>query len=373
MKLWNAACVLVALAVADTPLQEAGANPLVGLNYQPYTGQWTGNPLAPPAFNSYTYANVLADLTFLKSNGYTMIKTYGVGTSPFSGNGDNLDSNQYNVAAAHALGMSVYLGANLQYANNALDVVRSRMEIDLAIKQAVDNPGTVKALIVGNESIGVNGVTVADMVSLMEYAKTQRNAAGFTATTLPVSTVQRWDVLAGPEHAGVSQAAEGAIYANIYPFFDNGTTIDTAITQFQADYGVLRNAINSFGLSGLPIAVGETGWATAGVNPVNSAAVTSVANMQRYVADYSAQATALTFLFEAFDEPWKAQPNSNSVESHFGVFVHPSGVGGPGPSVPEPSTALLSVVAAVGLATQVVRRQRRRASEGQQGRDRPLR
>jgi len=118
---------------------------------------------------------------------------------------------------------------------------------------------------------------------------------------------------------------------------------------------VLRNAINSFGLSSLPIAVGETGWATAGVNSVNSAAVTSVANMQRYVADYSAQATALTFLFAAFDEPWKAPPGSNSVESDFGVFVHPSGVGNPGPAVPEPSTALLSLVAALGLSRQVAR------------------
>jgi hypothetical protein len=89
-------------------------NSLVGVNFQPYIGAWSGNPLAPPLFNSYTYADVLADLQTVKARGFGSIKTYGVGTSPFSGNGDNLDSNQYNVKAANALGLGVYLGANLQ-------------------------------------------------------------------------------------------------------------------------------------------------------------------------------------------------------------------------------------------------------------------
>jgi hypothetical protein len=196
-------------------------NALVGVNFQPYIGAWSGNPLAPPLFNSYTYADVLADLQTAKARGFGSIKTYGVGTSPFSGNGDNLDSNQYDVQAANALGLGVYLGANLQFANGGLDMVRTKMEIDLAIKQAAAYPGTVKTLIVGNESIGVNGVTVADMVSLMDYAKTQRTASGFTAATLPVTTVQQWGVLAGsarrvgagpraPACSGASRTSSGA-------------------------------------------------------------------------------------------------------------------------------------------------------------------
>jgi hypothetical protein len=108
----------------------------------------------PPLFNSYTYADVLADLQTVKARGFGSIKTYGVGTSLFSGNGNNLDSNQYNVQAANALGLGVYLGANLQFANGGLDLVRTKMEIDLAIKQAATYPGTVKTLIIGNESIG---------------------------------------------------------------------------------------------------------------------------------------------------------------------------------------------------------------------------
>jgi len=312
-------------------------NPLVGVNFQPYIGAWSGNPLAPPLFNSYTYDDVLTDLQTVKARGFASIKTYGVGTSPFSGNRENLDSNQYNVKAANALGLNVYLGANLQFANGSLDVVRTKMEIDLAISQAAADPGTVKTLIVGNESIGVNGMTVADMVSLMDYAKTQRTAAGFTAATLPVTTVQQWGVLAGPANQALSQAAEGAIYANIYPFFDANTSIDNAIAQFHTDYDALRTALNGFGLGSLPIAVGETGWATAGENPTNTIGMPTTANALRYFNDYVAQVTASTFFFEAFDEPWKANPQtaSKSVEPHFGL-PRSGLVGSPGPPAPAP-------------------------------------
>jgi exo-beta-1,3-glucanase (GH17 family) len=354
------ALVTALLTIDAGPAAAGPINPLVGVNFQPYIGAWTGNPLAPPLFNSYTYADVLADLTTVKAEGFTSIKTYGVGTSPFSGNGTNLDSNQYNVTAAHALGLSVQLGANLQYANGGLDLVRTHMEIDLAIKQAVDNPGTVRALLVGNECIGVNGVTVADLVSLMDYAKTARMNAGFTAATLPVSTVQQWGVLAGSQNAAISQAAEGAIYANIYPFFDARTTIGNAVSQFNADSNALRSALDSFNLSGLAIAIGETGWATAGVNSVNPSGIPSVANAQQYFQDYLAQVKLQTFMFEAFDEPWKANPvtDPNSVESHFGLLS--SGFGSTGAPVPEPSTLKLMTLA-LATVLVVVRRDRRDA------------
>jgi exo-beta-1,3-glucanase (GH17 family) len=346
------------VALLASPAQGDVINSLVGVNFQPYIGAWSGNPLAPPLFNSYTYADVLADLQTVQARGFASIKTYGVGKSPFSGNGNNLDSNQYNVQAANALGLSVHLGANLQFANGGLDMVRTKMEIDLAIKQAVTYPGTVKTLIIGNESIGVKGVTVGDMVSLMDYAKTQRTASGFTAATLPVTTVQQWGVLAGAANQALSQAAEGSIYANIYPFFDANTSIDNAIAQFHTDYDALRAALNGFGLGNLPISIGETGWATAGTNPTNSLGTPNTVNALKYFNDYVAQVTVPTFFFEAFDEPWKANPQTNpqSVEPHFGLPR--TGIVGSPPHVPpvpapEPSSLLMAVL---GLGTLAVTR-----------------
>src|SRR5580765_90765 len=77
------------LALAAPPARAEQINPLVGVNFQPYIGAWSGNPLQPPFFNSYSYQDVLGDLQVVKSAGFTSIKTFGVGTSPFSGNGNN--------------------------------------------------------------------------------------------------------------------------------------------------------------------------------------------------------------------------------------------------------------------------------------------
>jgi hypothetical protein len=118
----------------------------------------------------------------------------------------------------------------------------------------------------------VNGVTVADMVSLMDYAKTQRSASGFT-------------------------------------------------------------------------------------NPTNSLGTPNAANALKYFNDYVAQVTASTFFFEAFDEPWKANPQTNpqSVEPHFGL---PStGLGSPPPAPPAPAPEPSSLFMAVrGLGTLAVMR-----------------
>lgn len=354
------------LTLSATTVRADQINPLVGVNFQPYIGTWSGNPLAPPFFNSYSLQDVTADLQVVKNAGFTSIKTYGVGTSPFSGNGNNLDSNQFNVQAANSLGLKVYLGANLQYANGALDVARTHMEIDLAVQQAKAYPGTVQALIVGNENIGVNGVTVADTVALMDYAKAARTAAGFNASTLPVTTVQQWGVLAGAANQALDQAAEGTIYANIYPFFDANTSITGAVAQFNADLTALRSALDGFGLSNLKIAVGETGWATAGTNPTNTLGIPNFANANKYFDDYMAQVSLQTFFFEAFDEPWKANPQTDpqSVEPHFGLMQRFRVAGTPPPVVgaPEPSTLCLALSAAICcVASRVVKRRRRSA------------
>jgi len=47
-------------------------------------------------------------------------------------------------------------------------------------------------------------------------------------------------------------------------------------------------------------------------NPTNSLGTPNTANAPTYFNDYVAQVTASTFFFEAFDEPWKANPQSSS-------------------------------------------------------------
>src|SRR5262249_22931220 len=124
--------------------------------------------------------------------------------------------------------------------------------------------------------------------------------------------------------------------------------IDNALAQFHPDYDALRTALNGCGLGSLLIAVGETGWATAGTNPTNVPGTPSTANALRYFNDYVAQVTASTFFFEAVDEPWKANPQTDpqSVEPHFAV-ARSGLVGSPGPPSPAPEPPSL-VMAGLG-------------------------
>lgn len=344
----------------------AAADP-VGVSFQPYIGAWGGDPPHPPLFNSYTYENVLSDLQIVKQH-FTTIKTYGVGTSFYSDKeGGTLDSNQYNIPAAAALGMKVHVGAALQFDNTTLNVDRTHLEIQRAIQQAKDHPGTVLSLIVGNETIGTNGVTVQNVVDLMNFAKSARNSAGLNAETLPVTTAERWGVLAGPEHKALSETAEGRIFANIYPFFDPNTPIEHAITQFEADYNTLRGALNGFGLPTLEIYVGETGWATEGTNTANSLGIPSLANAEKFYNDYVAWArehNVPTYLFAAFDEPWKANPATDpqSVEPHFGLrFIDgtPKFSLGPPTSVAVPEASTWALTGAAALVASLLRLRRR--------------
>jgi len=64
------ATVIILLA---SPARGDVINALVDVNFQPYIGAWSGNPLAPPLFNSYD--DVLADLQIVKARGFTSIKT----------------------------------------------------------------------------------------------------------------------------------------------------------------------------------------------------------------------------------------------------------------------------------------------------------
>ncbi len=75
---------------------------------------------------------------------------------------------------------------------------------------------------------------------------------------------------------------------------------------------------------GKPVVITEAGWATnsngRGIEPHN----TSQDLQQIYLQDLMQWADAegiLTFVFEAFDEPWKGSPDPMEPEKHWGLFT----------------------------------------------------
>jgi exo-beta-1,3-glucanase (GH17 family) len=70
-----------------------------------------------------------------------------------------------------------------------------------------------------------------------------------------------------------------------------------------------------------PIAILEAGWATVAEEFSEQA---SEANQARYyaeISDWASDANITVFFFEAFDEPWKGNPdNADGAEKHWGLF-----------------------------------------------------
>ena len=74
-------------------------------------------------------------------------------------------------------------------------------------------------------------------------------------------------------------------------------------------------------LPGKPMAILEAGWATTAIEFGERA---SEAAQQRYyteIRDWAAETNTTVFFFEAFDEPWKGDPNNPlGAEKHWGLF-----------------------------------------------------
>ncbi|WP_198931822.1 glycoside hydrolase family 17 protein [Labilibacter marinus] len=73
-----------------------------------------------------------------------------------------------------------------------------------------------------------------------------------------------------------------------------------------------------------PVVITEAGWATnsngRGIDPGNvSEDLQSI--YYNDLVDWSDKEGILTFVFEAFDEPWKGSPDANEPEKHWGLFT----------------------------------------------------
>ena len=77
---------------------------------------------------------------------------------------------------------------------------------------------------------------------------------------------------------------------------------------------------------GKPVVITEAGWTTAangrGIEPHNASQELQAAYYEQLM-EWSNAGKILTFVFEAFDEPWKGSPDPLEPEKHWGLFdVH---------------------------------------------------
>jgi len=312
---------------------------IYGIAFEPYVGPWVGD--GPVYFNAYTLDTVKKLLTPVAEH-FNLITTYGQGTFVWDNKAAVQDSNKFNIQAAKSAGIMVSAGCYQQGADHNTDTINvawTKTEVDYAIAQAKQYKNCVD-LVIGNECIWGPQSTQA-IIDLIAYAKTKR--APLTQANLPITTRQKWDVLASIDNPNqplrqkilaLLAACEKQIYANMYAYFDKDIASKIGMNPTQAKFtqvvtasmnnqlGGLKKAFTDNGI-GLEMRIGETGWPTQGSQTNQPAWLASVQNAQWYyeaMVNWSDANNIKTVIFEAYDEPWKGPADGSNSEAFFGVW-----------------------------------------------------
>jgi len=230
-----------------------------------------------------------ADLALLQGETYA-VRTYSV-----------LGSLGEIPRLARAHGMNVALGAWLDK-----DKERNEKEVTRVVELAKENYRNVIRVIVGNEAILREDITVPEAI---EYLDRVRNALD-----VPVSTAEPWHVwIAHPELADHVDY----IAAHLLPYWE-GIPVDAAIDYVAMRYEELKKAFPN-----KPIVIGEVGWPSNG--RTRKAAEASPANQAKFLRRFLAHAEKekyTYYIMEAFDQPWK-RDSEGAIGSYWGVYdVH---------------------------------------------------
>ncbi|MFT4938320.1 MAG: exo-beta-1,3-glucanase (GH17 family) [Paraglaciecola sp.] len=189
-------------------------------------------------------------------------------------------------------------------ANNVKNIAELERGISLARKYS----DIVVAVNVGNEALVDWNDHMVTIDSVIAYVKQVKKAIPQAVT---VADNYEWWIKDGAPLAAVVDF----IGVHTYPAWEN-KSIDEALAYTVQNIEQVHAA-----LPGKPIAILEGGWATIASEFGDRA---NEENQARYYAEVEqwAKQTNTTFLFfEAFDEPWKGDPNNSlGAEKHWGLF-----------------------------------------------------
>ena len=298
----------------DVPTNELLAGEVMAVAYSgfragqhPDRGDGAKNPSA---------AEILEDLQILVEHDLTLIRLYDSGENTLT---------TLELIREHDLPVTVLLGMWLQAevsnhegcpwldepipedelaANTLLNAAEVRRGIELA-KRFDD---IVVAVNVGNEALVDWNDHMVTLESVIAYVQEVQAAIEQPVT---VADNYEWWIKDGAPLAAVVDF----LGVHTYPAWED-KTIDEAL-----DYTIENIEGVRAALPGKPLAILEAGWASTAIEFADRA---SEANQSRHYAelrDWVTEAGITVFFFEAFDEPWKGDPNSPfGAEKHWGLF-----------------------------------------------------
>ena len=259
---------------------------------------------------------ILEDLEILAAHNFRLIRLYDSGASSLL---------TLELIRQHQLPIKVMLGAWLaaELSNHegcpwldepipaetlATNALENAAEVKRAIKLAQEFDDLVVAVNVGNEALVNWNDHMVPVDKVIAYVRAVK-----LAIDQPVTVAENY---VWWTQDGAALAAEvDFLGVHTYPVWEE-KTIDEGLAYTIENLQGVHAA-----LPDKPIAILEAGWATIAVEFGDRA---NEANQTRYYLELQQWARSknmTVFWFEAFDEPWKGDPNSpNGAEKHWGLF-----------------------------------------------------
>lgn len=298
-------------------------DPFIVREFDPYlNGEWIGKAISygcyrkgqAPGVKGPSESEILQDLKIILDH-WNLIRVYG---------SDEDSERILKVIRENKLPIKVMLGVWLE------DEIRNPERKDENIKQALtaiklanEYSELLAAINVGNETQVFWSAHKMEMNTLIKYIRVIRNS-----TNVPVTTADDYNFW--NKFISKSVASEvDFIVTHIYPLW-NGKTLENSIDWmndiFYEDVKKMH--------PDKTLVLGEIGWATnydssktgdgeQGSLIKGEVSYSAQEKFLKKLSDWIDENKVTTFLFEAFDEPWKGGgelSGPNEIEKHWGVF-----------------------------------------------------
>ena len=259
---------------------------------------------------------ILEDLKILAAHNFNLIRLYDSGENSLL---------TLELIRQHHLPIKVMLGVWLEaeFSNHegcpwldepipeselATNTWRNAGELQRGIKLAQRFEDIVVAVNVGNEALVDWNDHMVPVEKVIAYVRLMKAAIDQPVT---VAENYAWWIRDGAALA----AQVDFLGVHTYPEWE-GKTIDEALAYTIENIEGVRAA-----LPDRPIAVLEAGWATVAVEFGDRASEASQARYYLEMQKWARSTNTTVFFFEAFDEPWKGDPDVPlGAEKHWGLF-----------------------------------------------------
>ena len=219
------------------------------------------------------------------------------------------------------------------------DRQKNLTQISTGIRLAREYPGTITALVVGNEVLLRGEITASDLAATIRSVKAQ--------VTVPVTYADVWDLWL--RNRDLSDAVD-FVTIHILPYWED-FPVRAEFAAAHAD--AIRQRMASV-FPGKEILIGEIGWPSEG--RMRESALPSRTNQARVVSEILDLARRENFrvnLFEAYDESWKQQLEG-TVGGYWGLFDSEWRTLKYPPGVPISNFPLWKLQMSVGMALAIL-------------------